>query len=62
MVSGQFGLGYVINTSFSMVQYPTIVIGMLTLGAVGHATSAAVRLTGRLLMGWRARVLRLEDR
>jgi NitT/TauT family transport system permease protein len=60
MVSGQFGLGYVINTSFSMVQYPTIVIGMLTLGAVGHATSAAVRLAGRLLMGWRARALQLE--
>jgi NitT/TauT family transport system permease protein len=60
MVSGQFGLGYVINTSFTMVQYPTIIIGMLTLGVVGHATSAAVRLTGRLLMGWRARALRLE--
>ncbi|HTV25411.1 MAG TPA: ABC transporter permease [Polyangiaceae bacterium] len=60
MVSGQFGLGYVINTSFTMVQYPTIIIGMLTLGFVGHATSAAVRLTGRLLMGWRARTLRLE--
>lgn len=59
MVSGQFGLGYVINTSFTMVQYPTIVIGMLTLGVVGHATSAAVRLVGRLLMGWRARALRL---
>lgn len=59
MVSGQFGLGYVINTSFTMVQYPTIVIGMLTLGVVGHATSAAVRLCGRLLMGWRARALGL---
>lgn len=60
MVSGQFGLGYVINTSFTMVQYPTIVIGMLTLGIVGHATSAAVRLLGRSFMGWRARALRLE--
>jgi NitT/TauT family transport system permease protein len=59
MVSGQFGLGYVINTSFSMVQYPTIVIGMLTLGVVGHATSAAVRLIGRSLLGWRARALGL---
>lgn len=59
MVSGQLGLGYVINTSYTMVQYPTIVIGMLTLGAVGYATSALVRLVGRALMGWRARSLAL---
>lgn len=59
MVSGQFGLGYVINTSYTMVQYPTIVIGMLTLGVMGYMTSAAVRLVGRLLMGWRTRTLAL---
>jgi hypothetical protein len=35
------------------------VIGMLTLGVVGHATSAAVRLIGRSLLGWRARALGL---
>lgn len=57
MVSGQLGLGYVINTSYTMVQYPTIVIGMLTLGVVGYVTSAAVRFAGSLLMGWRARTL-----
>jgi len=55
MVSGQFGLGYVINTSYTMVQYPTIIIGMLTLGVVGYVTSAAVRVVGRLLMAWRVR-------
>ena len=32
MVSGQYGLGYVINTSYTMVRYPTIIIGMVTLG------------------------------
>ncbi|MCV4633193.1 ABC transporter permease subunit, partial [Escherichia coli] len=31
MVSGQYGLGYVINTSYTMVRYPTIIIGMVTL-------------------------------
>jgi NitT/TauT family transport system permease protein len=55
MVSGQFGLGYLINTSYTLVQYPTIVIGMLTLGSVGYVTSAAVRWAGRRLMQWRAR-------
>jgi NitT/TauT family transport system permease protein len=57
MVSGQFGLGYLINTSYTMVQYPTIVIAMITLGAVGAVTSAAVRLAGAWLMDWRGRQL-----
>ena len=60
MVSGQFGLGYLINTSYTMVQYPTIVIGMLTLGLVGYTTSALVRLVGDRLMTWRARELATE--
>jgi len=59
MVSGQYGLGYVINTSYMMVRYPTIVIGMVTLGAVGYATSAMVRILGDYLMQWRVRELAL---
>ena len=59
MVSGQYGLGYVINTSYTMVRYPTIVIGMITLGAVGYVTSALVRLAGDYLMQWRTRELAL---
>jgi NitT/TauT family transport system permease protein len=61
MVSGQFGLGYVINTAYTTVQYPTIAIGMFTLGAVGYMTSALVRVTGVYLMRWRARELGLGD-
>ena len=59
MVSGQYGLGYVINTSYTMVRYPTIVIGMITLGAVGYVTSAMVRVVGDYLMQWRTRELAL---
>jgi NitT/TauT family transport system permease protein len=59
MVSGQYGLGYVINTSYTSVQYPTIVIGMFTLGAVGQVTSALVRTAGQRLIRWRARELGL---
>jgi ABC-type nitrate/sulfonate/bicarbonate transport system permease component/CRP-like cAMP-binding protein len=59
MVSGQFGLGYVINNSYTTVRYPTIVIGMVTLGAVGYATSALVRLAGDYMMQWRVRELAL---
>ena len=57
MVSGEYGLGYVINTAYSMIQYPTIAIGMITLGAIGYLSSAVVRLIGRSLMEWRAREL-----
>jgi NitT/TauT family transport system permease protein len=59
MVSGQFGLGYLVNTSYTMVQYPTIVIAMLTLGLVGYLTSALVRLAAHRVMVWRARDLGL---
>ncbi len=59
MVSGQYGLGYVINTSYTMVRYPTIVIGMITLGAVGYVTSAMVRIAGDYMMQWRVRELAL---
>ena len=59
MVSGQYGLGYVINTSYTMVRYPTIVIGMVTLGIVGYVTSAGVRIVGHFLMQWRERELAL---
>jgi NitT/TauT family transport system permease protein len=61
MVSGQYGLGYVINTSYVMVRYPTIIIGMVTLGLVGYATSALVRLAGDYLMQWRVRELALAE-
>ncbi|MBS0445900.1 MAG: ABC transporter permease subunit [Proteobacteria bacterium] len=62
MVSGGFGLGYVINTSYTMVRYPTIIIGMITLGAVGYTTSALVRMAGDWLMQWRVRELALGGR
>ncbi|MES9826719.1 MAG: ABC transporter permease subunit [Candidatus Thiodiazotropha sp.] len=61
MVSGQFGLGYVINTSYTMVRYPTIVIGMFTLGVVGYITSTMVRMLGDYMMQWRVRELALGE-
>lgn len=60
MVSGQFGLGYLINTSYTTVQYTTMIIAMITLGIVGYASSALVRLAGNWLLGWHKRQLALE--
>lgn len=61
MVSGQYGLGYLINTSYMMIEYPKIIIGMITLGIVGFSTSAMVRVLGDYLMQWRVRELALGD-
>jgi NitT/TauT family transport system permease protein len=59
MVSGEYGLGYLINASYVNVQYPVIIIGMISVGIVGYASSALVRLAGDYLMQWRVRELAL---
>ena len=61
MVSGQYGLGYVINNSYTNVRYPTIIIGMVTIGFVGYATSAMVRVIGNRLMQWRMREIAMSN-
>jgi NitT/TauT family transport system permease protein len=53
MIAGRDGLGYLINSAYTTTRYPTIVIAMITLGIVGFASSAAVRLAGRRLAGQR---------
>lgn len=53
MVAGQSGLGYLINYSYTTTKYPTIVIGMLTLGMLGYLMSALVRLGGNSLLAYR---------
>ena len=55
MLAGEYGLGYLIWNSFVMVQYPIIVIAMVTLGFIGWASSALIRFVGSLLMKWKVR-------
>ncbi|OBJ14632.1 ABC transporter permease [Mycobacterium colombiense] len=55
MIAGQFGLGYLINASYTTTRYPTIVIAMITLGVIGFASSVLIRLLGDRLMAYRAR-------
>lgn len=57
MIAGRFGLGYLINSSYTTTRYPTIIIGMVTLGAVGYASSALIRAAGKRLMAYRARAI-----
>jgi NitT/TauT family transport system permease protein len=57
MIAAQYGLGFVIWQSYNLIQYPTIVIGMATLGLVGFASSALIRMLGRRLMRWREQAI-----
>ncbi|HVY17074.1 MAG TPA: ABC transporter permease [Rhodopila sp.] len=54
MISGQFGVGYYTWEAYSLVNYPAIVLGMITIGMLGLLCSGAIRLVGRLAMPWLA--------
>jgi len=52
MISGQFGIGYFTWEAYSLVQYPDIALGMISIGVLGLASSATIRGLGRLIMPW----------
>jgi NitT/TauT family transport system permease protein len=54
MISGQFGVGYYTWEAYSLVNYPAIVLGMITIGVLGLACSGVIRMFGVLLMPWLA--------
>ena len=62
MVSGDWGLGYLIVDAYMNNVTVPMVIGMVTLGFVGWGTSAMVRFAGNRMMQWRTRALALEGR
>ncbi|MBY6243081.1 ABC transporter permease [Methylosinus sp. Sm6] len=53
MISGQLGIGYYTWESYTLQNYPDIVVGMLVIGVLGSASSAAVRGLGAVVMPWR---------
>jgi NitT/TauT family transport system permease protein len=54
MISGQFGVGYFTWEAYSLVNYPAIVLGMITIGVLGLACSGIIRICGVLMMPWLA--------
>ena len=62
MISGDFGLGYMIMDSYMVNKYVSMVMAMISLGFVGWLTSAMVRFAGDRMMQWRVRALALEGR
>jgi NitT/TauT family transport system permease protein len=53
MISGQYGIGYFTWESYSLLKYPGIIVGMLTIGVLGLGSSAIVRRLGMALIPWR---------
>jgi len=59
MIAAQYGLGFLIMESYNLIQFPTIVIAMATLGIIGFLSSALIRMLGNRLMRWREHSLGL---
>jgi NitT/TauT family transport system permease protein len=52
MISGQFGIGYYTWASYTIQNYPDIVVGMLFIGVIGMGSSVLVKRIGDLFMPW----------
>ncbi|MGX9888595.1 ABC transporter permease [Streptomyces sp. NPDC002276] len=52
MISGQYGVGYRTWQDYTVVDYPGVFVGMVTIGLLGWLTSTAVELLGRRLTHW----------
>ncbi len=52
MISGQFGIGYYTWESYTLQNYPDIVVGMALIGVLGMGSSVLLRWIGELLTPW----------
>lgn len=55
IISGQYGIGYFTWTSYTLVKYPEIIIGMLTIGGLGTLCTLLVRKACTPLLHWQAK-------
>jgi len=52
MISGQFGIGYFTWEAYSLISYPDIALGMITIGVLGLLCSKAIHICSKLAMPW----------
>jgi NitT/TauT family transport system permease protein len=52
MISGRLGVGYRTWQAYTVLDYPTVFVGIITIGVLGFLTSAAVELIGRRATRW----------
>ncbi|MGH3725559.1 MAG: ABC transporter permease [Mycobacterium sp.] len=58
MISGQFGIGYYTWQSYGLLDYPGVIVGMLSIGALGLVTAWVVELIGHRVNHWLPRTKR----
>lgn len=56
MISGRLGVGYRTWQAYTIVDYPGVFVGIITIGVLGYGTSAAVEFIGRRVTHWLPRV------
>lgn len=52
MISGRLGVGYRTWQDYTVLAYPQVFVGIITIGVLGFVTSAAVELVGRRVTRW----------
>lgn len=55
IISGQYGIGYFTWNAYSVIHYPDIVVGMLTIGILGTLSTALVRRLSAPLLAWQGK-------
>ncbi|SCX33915.1 ABC transporter permease [Mycolicibacterium fluoranthenivorans] len=52
MISGRLGVGYRTWQAYTVLDYPGVFVGIITIGALGFGTAAAIELIGRRATRW----------
>ena len=52
MISGEYGIGYRTWQDYTVIDYPGVFTGIVTIGLLGWLTSTVVELLGRRLTHW----------
>jgi len=55
IISGQYGIGYFTWDAYSLINYQDIIVGMLVIGFLGTASTAAVKLLTRPMLKWQTK-------
>ncbi|MBU8808833.1 ABC transporter permease [Mycolicibacterium goodii] len=58
MISGQFGIGYYTWQAYGLLDYAGVVVGMISIGALGLGTAWLVERVGRRVNRWLPRATR----
>jgi NitT/TauT family transport system permease protein len=52
MISGRLGVGYRTWQAYTVLNYPDVFVGIITIGVLGFATAATIELIGRRATRW----------